>query len=189
MKYFNKLNGERIYLSPMNADDAEIYTKWLNDLAITNGLGSSSRIFSLAKEKEAIEELANKDCNLAIVLKDTDTLIGNISLMHIEHIHRRAELGIFIGEEANRGKGYGTEAIELILSYAFKILNLNNIMLRVFSFNQNAIKSYEKVGFKEFGRRTESYYLNDKYHDDVYMQILKKDYHCDCLSENLPTNK
>ena len=51
MKYFKKLVGEKVYLSPMNIEDAEIYTKWLNDFNVTNGLGNSNLILSVEDEK------------------------------------------------------------------------------------------------------------------------------------------
>ncbi|HET6871520.1 MAG TPA: GNAT family protein, partial [Sporolactobacillaceae bacterium] len=83
-------------------------------------------------------------------------------------------------------KGLGTEAVQLIVEYGFKILNLNNIMLQVFEFNKSAIRSYEKAGFNEFGRRREAYYLNGKYYDDIYMEILAKDCQTRFLNPIMP---
>ena len=68
---------------------------------------------------------------------------------HLESI----KIAVFIGESENRNKGYGVEALNLLIRYGFDYLNLNNIMLSVYSFNENAINCYKKVGFKEFGRR------------------------------------
>lgn len=90
--------------------------------------------------------------------------------------NRIGTIGVFIGEEDNRSKGYGAEALKLLLDYGFNYINLNNIMLTVKSFNERAIKCYEKVGFKEFGRRRESYFLNGKYYDDVHMDILASEF-------------
>lgn len=64
----------------------------------------------------------------------------------------------------------------LLLDFGFKYLNLNNIDLQVFDFNKNAIDCYKKVGFKEYGRRHEAYYCGGKYHDVIYMEILRKEY-------------
>lgn len=75
--------------------------------------------------------------------------------------------------EDNRNKGYGAEVLDLLLDYGFNYLNLNNIMLNVKSFNERAIACYKKVGFKEFGRRRESYFLNGKYYDDIQFELLK----------------
>ena len=175
MKYFKKIQGERLYMSPINPDDYEIYTKWMNDPKVVNGLGGYGKVYALLKEKECLEKMIKSGQNYAIVLNEGDELLGNISLMDVDSRERTAELGIFIGEEKNRGKGYGTEAIKIFLEYGFNTLNLQNIMLKVNSNNKSAIKSYEKVGFKVFGRRTKSVYENGKYYDTIYMEVLRED--------------
>ena len=86
-----------------------------------------------------------------------------------------AEVGLFIGDEENRNKGYGAEALNLLLDYCFDYLNVNNVMLKVFSFNERAINCYRKLGFKEIGRRRQSYYLKGKFYDEVFMDILKSE--------------
>jgi RimJ/RimL family protein N-acetyltransferase len=172
MKYFKKLAGERVYLSPMNPDDAETYVKWFNDFEVTNGLGSSYRMVSLESEREWLKNNSNQH-QFAIVRLEDDLLIGNCGFHGVDQIRQCAEVGLLIGEEENRSKGYGEEVLKLLLDYGFQYLNLNNVMLRVFSFNERAIQCYKKVGFKEMGRRRQSYYLKGKFHDEVYMDILK----------------
>lgn len=85
-------------------------------------------------------------------------------------------VGLFIGDEENRNNGYGQDTLNLLLDYGFNYLNLKNIMLKVFSFNERAINCYKKVGFKEIGRRRQSYYLKGKFYDDVYMDILREEF-------------
>jgi len=177
MRYYRKLSGERLYLSPINTDDAEIYTKWLNDFTVSGGLGNFRMMISLDSEKKILEQLTNEGHNYAIVLDKDDLLIGNIGLMEIDNINRSAEVGLFIGESENRGKGYGSEAMRLILDFGFKTLNLHNIMLHVHSDNEQAIACYKKVGFKEFGRRREARYISGSYIDLVHMEILDVDYY------------
>jgi RimJ/RimL family protein N-acetyltransferase len=172
MKYYPKIIGERLYLSPINTEDLAQYTKWLNDSYVADHLGVYRQIISLGNEKKTLEELSNEGHNYAIVLKDNDTLIGNISLMEIEHIHRRAMLGLFIGDAEQRGRGYGAEAIRLLLDYGFNILNLHSIMLLVHGDNPHAFKCYQKVGFKEIGRRREARIKGGEYIDLIYMDIL-----------------
>lgn len=176
MKYFKKIEGEKVYLSPMNLEDIEKYVKWMNDFSTTDGLGSSSKITTFESERAwLINNMDKKEQQFAIVLKETDKLIGNCGFVDINHLHQRGEVGLFIGEEENRSKGYGTEALSLLVEYGFNYLNLKNIMLKVFSFNKRAIKSYEKIGFKVFGKRTEDYYLNGKWYDEYFMEILRKE--------------
>lgn len=185
MRYFKKIEGDNVFLSPVNVDDFEVYTKWINDLTTSSCLGNSSVIYSLVSEKELLDGMVKNGYNFAIVLKEGEKLLGNASISNIKQIHRTAEVGLFIGDEENRGKGYGTEALELLLCYGFKILNLNNIMLKVFSFNTRAIKSYQKVGFKQFGKRTNSYFLNGTYHDEIYMEILATHFDSKKLDEKI----
>ena len=173
MKYFKKIVGERLYLSPMNVEDAETYVNWLNSRGVSDNLGMTASVVRIPGEKEYIESKKSSDYDFSIVLND-DTLIGNISLMDVNLISRKATLGIFIGDEDNRSKGYGTEAMKLLVEYGFNILGLHNIDLKVFSFNERAIKAYEKVGFKEYGRRHESYFLDGKYHDEISMEIINE---------------
>jgi RimJ/RimL family protein N-acetyltransferase len=176
MKYFPKITGERIYLSPMSLDDAEPYVKWLNDPEVAEHLGQYRKLISLPNEKKALEQMTNDGHNYAIVLKDGDELLGNISLFEFEPIHRRATLGIFIGEAERRGKGYGAEAIRLILGYGFNILNLHSVMLTVHSDNSQGVACYKKVGFTECGRRRESRIKDGQFFDLIYMDILDREF-------------
>lgn len=177
MKYFRKVEGERIYLSPMCIEDAEKYTEWFSDRSNTDGLHHTSELASVESEREWIENTYKKGTyNFAIVDSKTDELIGNCGISHMNNIDRTATVGIFIGDEENRNKGLGAEALNLLIDYGFNFLNLHNISLGVFSFNERAIACYKKVGFKEYGRRHESYFLDGKYHDSISMEILEDDF-------------
>ena len=178
MKYFKKLVGDTIYLSPRNSEDVEIFTKWLNDFQVTDGTGRSGLMVTLNGEKAYLEKIHdNENYCFVIVTLENDEMIGTISLEKINYRNRSAELGIFIGDETYRGKGIGKEAIYLILDYGFNYLNLNSIQLSVLSFNERAITCYKKCGFKEAGRLRENYYLNGKYYDKILMDILRSEFH------------
>lgn len=176
MRYFKKVEGDNIFLSPLNMDDYEIYTQWINDLSTSVYLGNSSSLYSMYSEREALEGMVKSGYHFAIILKNGEKLLGNCSLFDLKPVHRSAELGIFIGAAEYRGKGYGTEALELLVGYGFRILNLNNIMLKVFPFNARAIRSYQKAGFRQFGRRTQAFFLNGRYFDEIFMEVLAKDF-------------
>ncbi len=174
MKYFKKLVGEHIYLSPMCVDDAETYVKWMNDFNITDNVGNTSRVISIEGERAWLSQ-STSQYHFAIVSLENDELIGNCGLQEINQMRQCAEVGIFIGDEKNRNKGYGREALSLLSNYGFDYLNLNNIMLRVFSFNTLAINCYKKVGFQEIGRRRQSYYMKGQFYDEVFMDMLRDD--------------
>ncbi|MEA4920419.1 MAG: GNAT family protein [Clostridiaceae bacterium] len=176
MKYYKKLAGRKVYLSPICVEDAETYTKWLNDLSVTEKLGTSNIMISVSGEQEWIRK-NSQETQFAIIKTENDELIGNCGFNAVNHIHQCAVVGIFIGDENNRNNGYGSEALSLLIDFGFNYLNLNNIMLKVFAFNERAIKCYQKTGFKEIGRRRQAYYLNGKYHDEVFMDIIRSDRH------------
>ena len=178
MKYFEKIAGERIYLSPLNPDDVELYTKWLNDPEVTSWLTMSSQVISLPSEREWLENATKKTdtYQFAIVLREGDRLLGNIGLMNIHPVYRTATFGMFIGEAEDRSKGYGAEALKLLVDYGFRWLGLRNIDLDVHAENARGIRCYEKVGFREYGRRTGVLLCDGKWHDCVKMELLAEDW-------------
>ena len=183
MKLFKKLIGENIYLSPPTVDEEilEKFTKWINDFQITDYTGRSAYVFTLQNEIDYFANPKDDERVFFIVRKEDDKLIGNVGLHKIDGINRRATIGIFIGKKDSRNKGYGTEAIKLILEYGFKYLNLNNIDLDVMEFNPRAIACYKKCGFKEYGRRRKSEFLYGKYYDRVSMDILAEEFEGDYI--------
>ena len=175
MKYFKKLVGERIYLSPRNVEDIEIFTQWMNDFYITDYTGRSHQVVSLQDEKEYLESGGDKT-TFAIIDEEKDEIIGTVGLHKIDNINRTATLGIFIGNRDYWSKGYGTEAIQLIIDFGFNYLNLKNIDLAVMEFNQRAVRCYQKCGFKEIGRRRKCKFIDGKYYDSILMDILAEDF-------------
>ncbi len=176
MKFYKKLVGEKVYLTPLNVECAEIFTEWLNDIETTDYIGRTNQIYTLNAEKKYLEENIEKDVKLGIVDLETETLIGTISLENLNGTNRTATLGIFIGDKSIRSKGYGTESIKLLLDFGFNYMNLKNIQLDVLSFNERAIKCYKKSGFKEYGRRRESVYCDGEYCDVISMDILQHEF-------------
>ena len=177
MKYFKKLIGKKCYLSPISVDDAEQYCEWINDAEVNKFMVFSSHQIGVEKERIILEDMIKRNAQIfAIIDIEKDELIGNCSLFDIDHLNRKAEFGIFIGNKTYWGKGYGTEATMLILDYGFNTLNLNNIMLRVYSYNKRGISSYEKSGFKVIGNHREAKVIGSKKYDEIYMDILASEF-------------
>lgn len=177
MKFYKKIVGDHLYLSPFDADDQEIYAKWaewMNGATVGSNYGGHQNLVTLSSAKKTVEEL--RGYRFSIVLLAGDVLIGHVSIHDIDNLNRNAFLGVFIGDEENRSKGYGAEAIRLVLNYGFKTLNLNNIMLSVHADNAGAIACYQRVGFREAGRRREWIFKDGKYIDKLYMDILAREF-------------
>lgn len=185
MRFFKKLIGDRIYLSPKGTTDEELekFTEWMNDFQVTDYTGRSGQITTIVSEKEWLENSAknkeNRSSNI-IELKD-NKLIGTIGLEHFNWIARSAVLGIFIGDKEFRNNGYGTEAIKLLLEYGFKYLNLHSIRLDLLSINERAHKCYLKCGFKDTGCSREQIFLNGKYYDKLHMDMLENEFKGDYI--------
>lgn len=176
MKFFKKLVGDTIYLSPRSADAAEICAEWMNDFQVTDYTGRSFQIVSIDNEIEYFEKNVNSPGDFFIVTLEDDKLIGTIGFKDIDNINRCAELGIMIGNENYRGKGIGKEAIKLLLDFGFNYLNLNSVNLCFMEFNERARKCYTSCGFKEAGRIRQCKYINGKYYDSIKMDILKEEF-------------
>jgi RimJ/RimL family protein N-acetyltransferase len=168
--------GSKIYLRPIERDDARHMTPWINDPEVTRTL-LVYRPMSLSQEEEYLDKLAkNDEIHLAIVIRESDKLIGGAGLHDIDWKNRQCGFGIFIGAKEEWGKGYGTEATKLFVDLAFGTLNLHRIWLHVYDYNQRGIHAYEKVGFRREGVLRQSRYHDGRYWDTISMAILRPEW-------------
>ncbi len=178
MSYYRKMTGRKCYLSPIDVNDAEKYTRWLNDMEVAQYLTLYHATISLSSEEKALQGLAQGH-HYAIVDLTTNELIGGCGIADIDSHNRSATVGIFIGEAEFRGKGYGTDAMRLLVDYGFAYLDLENIMLQVYEDNPRALRCYEKVGFREIGRRRRARRFRRRWYDIILMDILPEDFYGD----------
>ena len=175
--YYRKYESDRIYLSPVDIEDYIIITKWMNDETLSSGLGNVSKLISDLSEKRWLENISkNGEYHFAVVSKDDNTLLGIYGIEEKDSVSRRFYVGGFIGEEENRGKGYGTEALKLITKFAFEILNAQSLFSNIYSFNIASIKAAKKAGYKIAGTFRKAVYYNMEYHDSIAIDIIKEDY-------------
>jgi RimJ/RimL family protein N-acetyltransferase len=150
------LRGDLVGLGPLQQDLLDTYERWLNDFDLLAMLDRRFRPLTSDWIRTWYERQsrANGD-TLVFTIWDlaTSTAIGNAALQDIDPRTRTAEFGIFIADAEYRGEGRGTEATRLLLRFAFETLSLENVMLRVYAYNERALKVYERVGFKIIGRR------------------------------------
>jgi RimJ/RimL family protein N-acetyltransferase len=142
------------------------------------GLIGEAYPFSRAVAAKRVEEWSqtSDSVSLAIVTKKGKCFIGTAGLIHIDTVHRRAELGILIGEEEYWSRGLGTEAINAILTYGFDRLNLNMVYLGVICTNERAIRCYERIGFSHDGVIREKYLIDGTYCDCIMMSLLQREW-------------
>ncbi|MGP4108643.1 GNAT family N-acetyltransferase [Virgibacillus sp. L01] len=173
------LSSKRLQFRKMVESDIEKYHSWRNDLDVMKTTSTSLDLYSLDETKNFVENVIfNSTSSKSYIIeeKESDTAIGVTSLINIDTKNRNAECIIDIGEKKFWGKGYGTEALKMLLEYAFLELNLHRVSLRVFSLNDRAIHIYNKLGFEKEGVMRESLYRNGKWHDIITMGVLKREY-------------
>ncbi|MDG6221536.1 MAG: GNAT family protein [Candidatus Thermoplasmatota archaeon] len=172
------LKGERLYLAPIEADDAPMAQFWFNDPEIRSNLASQFPL-PLKSEEDFLSGMNDSasDIIMLIVLSDTNQPIGTVGLHKINPVHGGAEIGISIGEKNAWGKGHGAEAMKLALQYAFNTLALHRVELTVIADNLRARRLYEKLGFKEEGAMREKLFIEGRRKDTVVMSLLAHEWH------------
>jgi RimJ/RimL family protein N-acetyltransferase len=184
MTHYPKLTGSLCYLSPASESDAVQWAQWLNDLAVALPLGREAYAPVTAEGQfQSLSDWSQRgDPVFTIVDRETSQPIGRCLLFNVNPVDRNATAGIFIGDKAYWNRGYGADALRLLLDYAFNLLNLNNVMLGVFEFNQRAIACYRKVGFKEIGRRRQARIIGGRKYDSILMDILAEEFESGFIS-------
>lgn len=178
MKSDLMFKGKLIRLSPIDIDkDSTVMEKWYRDTEFLRLIDSEVAIPRTTKQiKEWYEKEYSNRYEFIIRLIKTDEPIGFIGFGGIDWASRDAWLGVGVGLRKNWGKGYGTEALRLLLKYGFEQLNLNRVSLSVFSKNPRAIRSYEKVGFKFEGRQREVIFRDGQRYDEIFMRIFQDEW-------------
>lgn len=169
------IEGKRIYLREVRLSDVnEQYYRWLNDGEVSQFLETRFFPQSLASIEKYVENLSIS-CDsvfLAIIIKKTNKHIGNIKIGSINWIHRFADVALVLGDKTNWGKGYATEAIKLIVDYAFTTLNLHRLNAGIYANNVGSLKAFLKAGFKEEGTQRKARFFRDKYVDEKIVGIV-----------------
>ncbi|PTM58034.1 GNAT family N-acetyltransferase [Desmospora activa] len=171
------LEGKRVYLRPPEQQDAETVYRSLHNRE-GRRLTGQNRVFSRQFVTEWLEKVVRDPDRrfLVIVSQEDDTLLGDVELNDIDWYHRSANIRVELVDEQIYGRGYGTEALGLMLDHGFGILNLHRIHLEVYTFNARAIQVYEKLGFQREGIKREALFYNHVYHDVIQMGILAREW-------------
>jgi RimJ/RimL family protein N-acetyltransferase len=180
------IQGDRVSLGPISRELIPLYLRWVNDFATTRTLAIQNRPMTLAEEIAWFDKVSTGgNYVFTIYERSSDWPIGNCDLFAVDYRNRRGEVGIMIGEPGARGKGYGTEAMRLLLDFAFTALGLNSVMLQYYEFNHAARRCYEKAGFRESGRWRESLWSGGRFWDQVFMDVLSSEFESPVLRSML----
>jgi RimJ/RimL family protein N-acetyltransferase len=170
------IRGIKTRLRALEHNDLSHFVRWINDPEVRRFMIMRYPL-SMTEEEQWWEGFLQRQNDHIFAIEAEDgTYVGNIGLHDIQRENRRAVLGIIIGEKAYWGRGYGADAIRAVLRWAFGYLNLNRVTLSVYSYNERAIRCYQKCGFRHEGTMRQAHYVDGQYFDEWVMGVLRDEF-------------
>jgi RimJ/RimL family protein N-acetyltransferase len=172
------LTGSRVVLRRHATENLAAFRRWYSDPEIAK----LARYQEAPMRAEEIERfftarVVGPDAlAMAIHERGSDRLVGTCAFSQLDGENGSALYHITIGEKDAWGRGYGTEATQLMLDHAFGTLALHRVALFVFEFNERAIRTYRRCGFVIEGRSRESIYRDGRWWDELAMSVLESDW-------------
>lgn len=175
----NLLISDTIRLRELQDDDLPILTQWWNSPEFMALQGNivlpHPGIEAAGLFKSWSLNRGTKDgVGLSVTLPD-DTLIGHTALYNFNAPARSAELMMMIGG-SNVGQGYGTVATKMIVDFGFREMGLNRIGLGIWAYNERALRTFSRAGFREEGRHRQAGFHDGSFHDRILMSLLAEEY-------------
>jgi diamine N-acetyltransferase len=169
------LKGESIHLRALELSDVALLHRWENNPELWI-YGDTLSPYSLEQLNDYVKGLkdiyADKQLRLAIAENTGLRTIGFADFFDFDPRHRRAAIGILIGEETDRNKGYGSESLQLMCNYAFAILGMHQLYCSIAADNPASIKLFESCGFVQYGLRREWQQRSNGWQDEVLFQKI-----------------
>ena len=167
------LRNEAVTIGPLLPEDTGSLFLWLNDVDAAR-LDLAYRPTDWLAFKAWLDELPRTQTQLVFAVRKVfePQIVGFVVFKNIQLVHRSAEMGVRIGAESERGKGYGTKALMLAANYAWNHLNLHRLSLTVFAHNARAIAAYRTAGFREEGRLQDAAFIDGEWVDVIPMALV-----------------
>lgn len=184
------VSGERAALGLLRREHVADLAVAFNDPEVRRGLAHRGVVNEEAEARwyEEVTEAgrAPRPSTVAFAIHDAadGELVGVCSIEAIDHNFSRAEFGIFLGRR--RGTGIGTDATRLALDWAFTMLGLHNVMLESYAFNEQAIRAYERAGFRVIGRRRDAVRALGQRWDSILMDATAEGFESPVLGRLRP---
>jgi RimJ/RimL family protein N-acetyltransferase len=170
------LKGKKVILRIYEEHDMPHLLKWYNDYELNKLAGWSNSKVNASKLRYNMSRSFGSDPMNLMVDDLNGKPIGTIQLYDISEQDKSCRLGIRIGDKDYWSRGYGGDAVNVIVEYAFTCLDINRVDLRVYEYNERAARCYEKCGFTLEGRTRKSAYIDGAYYDEILMGLLKSDF-------------
>jgi RimJ/RimL family protein N-acetyltransferase len=171
------LVGTRVTLRALTEADLPRLTEFKNDVEFELlGGGDPPRPRPLSLVRQFFEEQAKEKERPTFAIEADGIFIGDCGLHNVDRRNGTAEVGIGIGDRSYWGRGYGREALTLLVDYGFRLQNFRKLWLETLGSNERAIRSYRAVGFVEEGRQREHAWSDGRYEDVVLMGLFRSDF-------------
>ena len=173
------LTGHKVRLRAITRDDLERLCQFNNDVEVELAGGGDpptpQSVARLHAEYDGQVSTGGRD-GTSFAIEADGVCIGQCALFQFDAVAQSCALGITIGDKGYWGRGYGSDAIRLLLDYAFRLRNIRRIYLTVNSTNERAIGAYRRCGFVEEGRLRQHVWSAGQYIDLVNMGILRDEW-------------
>lgn len=169
------LEGRTIALRPLELSDVPALLPWFNRVEHRSFFGLSGPV-NASELEDIVGKSSAHEAKVAIVVKETDALIGVCHLTAVSLVDGGCTLALMIGEPRAGTKGCDTDAACLMVQYAFDTLRLHRVSVLVDAEEQRQIKAYEKAGFRHEAVRRDDRFVAGRYHDTVLMGVLRSEW-------------
>lgn len=173
----NILLGDKIILRALEPEDLELLYKWENDTDIWNiseTLSPVSRFILKRYLENAHKDIfETKQLRLIIQQADKNQPVGTIDLFDFDHFHKRAAVGILIGEKGERRQGYASEALDILKRYCFEVLKIHQLYCSIAVDNTSSLDLFKKAGFVINGTRKDWNWNGDRFSDEYFLQLIR----------------
>lgn len=168
--------GKLVVLRAVERTDLANIQRWMNDPEVLRRV-YTYRHLSMAAEERWLQQMNDSSTDFVFAIDlitgtDAPVHIGTAGIHHVDWKNRTGMVGIVVGDERNRGRGLGTDAMRVLVRYAQQELGLHRVELEVYPFNLAAIKSYQKLGFRHDGTRRGATFREGRFHDVLVMGVL-----------------
>jgi RimJ/RimL family protein N-acetyltransferase len=170
------LEGEKVRLRPMEERDLPAFVEWLSDPEVTRWLAEMSFAPTLDQERDWYDGRRVDPDSLMWAIDTADGQLVGSTELRLFPMRKKAEFGIVIGEKSKWDGGLGTEALRLVLGYAFGELELNRVELTTAEDNARALRVYEKIGFVREGLKRQDRVLDGRFGNTVMMSVLRDEW-------------
>ncbi|GIM29385.1 N-acetyltransferase [Clostridium polyendosporum] len=169
------LKGDKVYLRSVEKRDVNIFCSICSDKEVRRYDGGHIIYPSTEYVMQHFDQLMNINRKTLSIINEKGTLVGYITYKESEDTSNVYSIGITIGS-VYWNRGYGQDSINILLDYLFMYRNAQRIELEVVSYNERAIRCYERCRFIIEGTKRKKYFCRGQYHDVLIMGILREDY-------------